>query len=455
MNRLLSCTVVLAACFAAFSCGDPTADLRSGPAKIVSDPTSLIMNRGQTKAVVVRVTDDQGNELADSVSVTFPTGLVSVRVDSTFLVSTDTTTPPGQIPSTGRTRTKFLITGEGSDSGTVVFNSGDLSLNVPVRVFPDTLAATISPQSAQPGEIVTITAAPLTSFDDTVHVLFGASEAVIVSRAPDGSSLQIQPAPGSTGHATIQGVKLAFAQASDTTPISLALATRDTVFVTPVTEIPAVFSASNPAVNQIVTMTAAGFKFLADSVGISFETGGPAIILGVSADSNTVSFRGAPGSTGVVTVNGAVLSVLTGIPLTLTATSTITVGTSIPAMAGTATTVTAPTVTVPDGFFDAGSFTGADITADEGVGAQYYKFTPAADADVTITLRAQSPAPDTDLDLVLCSDATCSDGGNLDNAVLGSSDEVGTFSVTAGTTYYIAVVLFAGGAPGGLALVLE
>jgi hypothetical protein len=422
----------------------------------------LIINRGQTKAVIVRVLDDQGNELADSVTVNAPAGLVSVRVDTTFLVSTDTTNPPGQIPATGRTRTKFLITGEGTDSGTVVFNTGDLSLNVPVRVFPDTLAATISPQSAQPGDIITITAAPNTSFDDTVHVLFGAAEAEIVSRAPDGSSLQIHPAPGSSGHATIQGVKLAFAQTSDTLGISFALSTADTVFVPPVTEIPAVFSASNPAVNQTVTMTAAGFKFLPDccdvlsgTVGISFETGGPAVVLGVSADSSTVSFRPAPGSTGVVTVNGAVLSVLTAFPLSLTATSTLTAGTSVPTMGGTSSPTTAPTVTIPDGFFDTASFTGADITGDGGVAAQYYKFTPAADADVAILIDAQAPAPDTDLDLVLCSDVTCSDGGDLSAAATGTSNEAGSFSVTGGTTYYVAVVLFAGAPPGSISLSIK
>jgi hypothetical protein len=263
MKRLLCGTVVLAMSLSALSCGDPTASLRGGPTRISANPSSLIVTAGQPDPVIVRVLDGQGNELSDSVAVTFPASLVDVKVDSTFLVGTDTTNPRATLPS--KTRTKFLVTGLAADSGHVTFTSGSVSLNVPVRVIPDTVAAAIAPQSSLPGDTVTITAAANSKFDDTAHVSFGAAEAVVTERATDGSFVKLLPLPGSTGHGTIHGVKLLFAQSSGQNPISFSVSTKDTVFVS--STVPPIPGTSSTATAPTIPIPAPG------SVKVLFDAG--------------------------------------------------------------------------------------------------------------------------------------------------------------------------------------
>jgi hypothetical protein len=174
------------------------------------------------------------------------------------------------------------------------------------------------------------------------------------------------------------------------------------------------------------------------------------------ASGSSITFLPVPGSFGVVQVDSALVDVVPQFPLSLPVRDTIVVG-PLAAVAGTGSTATAPVITLAPpggtaGFFDAATFTAPDITADGGVAAQYYKFTPATTA-VTITMDVQGAGVDTDVDIVLCSDAACSDGGDF-TAAAALQPETGTFTVTAGTTYYLAVVLFLGTPPGATGISL-
>ena len=76
------------------------------------------------------------------------------------------------------------------------------------------------------------------------------------------------------------------------------------VFGYPLT-LPAAFSSATPNVNDVVTVTAPGFKFL-PSATVTF--GGHAMIIAaIAADSSSVSFRAGESGAGAVTVGGSVL----------------------------------------------------------------------------------------------------------------------------------------------------
>jgi len=251
MNRLLVGAVVLAMSIPALSCGDPTSSLRGGPAAIEAEPTSLFVTQGQTTQITVRVLDEQGNELADTVTFSSPSSAVTVAYDPNFLVGTDTTTPGATVPS--KTRTRLLLTGVTVDTGHVTVTSGNLSKDILFRVLPSD---------------------PSALFSSAVS-----------------------------------------------------------------------FSNTTPAVNEVVTMSATGFKFSPGTAVVVFASGDTAITVGVSADSSTLSFLPLPGSSGDITVGGTGLAFLPSVPLPITVTAPLTVSTT--PLAGTNSPATAPSMNAP------------------------------------------------------------------------------------------------------------
>jgi hypothetical protein len=210
------------------------------------------------------------------------------------------------------------------------------------------------------------------------------------------------------------------------------------------TSVTASLSNPAPAVNEPVTITLpAGFKF---AVGAGASTDlGPAIVQSFSADSTAIVVLLPPGSTGVVTLDSVQAGFLPGVTLGGIPTDATVTADATP-IAGTGATGTAPTVPVPTlgtstAFFDVGTFTGADITGDGGLGAQYYKFIVTQAGDYTITTNWVGAA---DLDAIVCFDAACAGGAFAGSGT--SQPEQGTLTLAAGT-YYFAVVLFAGAAP--------
>jgi hypothetical protein len=223
------------------------------------------------------------------------------------------------------------------------------------------------------------------------------------------------------------------------------------VLVVPVgTGIPfATVSSTGPnATDPTVLTVPAPFQFSPDST-ISFDAG-PGIIIGRSEDGRSVTLLPPPGATSTGTAT-LITDYLPDVPLATTTDVALTISPTVPSAPGTGSPSTAPAFEAPaaggtTAFYDAGVFTAADITADGGVGAQYYTLNVPADGDYTITTNWNN---DADIDQLLCIDVTCSDGGSFVGTGL-DQPETGTVTLTAGT-YYIAIVLFAGTAPGFIA----
>jgi hypothetical protein len=213
------------------------------------------------------------------------------------------------------------------------------------------------------------------------------------------------------------------------------------VKVTP-TSLTATFSSLTPAANEPVTISAAGYSFL-PTAAVSFATDS-AIIL--SNDGTSLVFLPTPGATGPALVEGIAIDFLPTTPLSLTTTDEIAVA-AVTAAPGSDAPATAPVKTAPTAigettaFFDAGTFTGADITGDGGVGAQYYQFTIAEAGDYDFITDWPGGA---DLDPVVCFDVACAAGEFAGTGL--DHPEHGTLTLAAGT-YYFAAVLFAGDPP--------
>ncbi len=229
----------------------------------------------------------------------------------------------------------------------------------------------------------------------------------------------------------------------------------------PVKVVPASFAAtfSNPAPvqNEVVTITAApGYKFLPDA-NIEFA-GAPSVVTVRSPDSTSFSFVPAPTlDTVALRTDGVVTGVeapnIPGVALEVPTADSITIP-SIDTLFPAAAPATAPVIPTPpagqtSGFFDAGAFTGADVTGDGGIGAQYYQFTVTEAGIYTVAVGWESTS---DVDLIICSDASCADADN--NNFIGASSlnpESVDLNLIPGT-YRFAAVLFDGPPPGRIQL---
>jgi hypothetical protein len=211
------------------------------------------------------------------------------------------------------------------------------------------------------------------------------------------------------------------------------------------TSFAATFSTATAAANEPVTVTLpAGFKFVAGA-GASSALGA-GVVTSVAVDSSSLVVVLPLGSSGPITLDSVQADFLPGVTLGgLPTDATIAVD-ATPA-AGTGSTATAPSLPVPaldatSGFFDIGVFSAADVTVDGGVGAQYYKLVITEAGDYTVT--TDWPAASTsDIDAVLCPSSGCAGAATF----VGSGTthpEQGTVTLAPGT-YFLAVILFAGG----------
>ncbi len=442
MKRWLRGSVVLATAIGMWSCsGDPTDSFRGGPSTIVANPASLFLSEGETKAVIVQAQDDQGDPLA----VTFDTAMgpgITVVEDANFL-------PTNGNPIQGQTR--YLITANTFIGTTFTVSVGDKSLVIPVRSLPLEFIGTFSNVAPALGDTVTLTAPAGIKFGEETGITFpgAAGEPVITGISADGTVLSFLPAPGTDTVAFLSGLELTYAVG---VPVDTLQTT--TKLTTPsVTEIPAAFSSTSPAVNDTVTVSAPGFIFLPTTAVVFGTT--TATIVAIAADSSSVGFVADPGTTGIPTFSGVALNFLPAVPLTLPATTSVTVSSTVLPLAGTATPATAPTIDVPAAggtsiVYDKGTFTGPDLSLDGGIGAQYYKLVITEAGDYTFTVNWDIG---TDIDMELCSDVTCSDGGTFLGSGL-AQPETDTITLDPGT-YYFDAVLFAGAVPGWVSLRID
>src|SRR4051812_34737907 len=141
MKRLFRGSVVLAASVSLWSCGgDPTDVFRGGVATIDVEPSVVFVTNGAPKQVTVQALDEQGNPLADEITVTPGPG-VTVELDTAYLRTT----------RTGGTalgyQQRYTITPTQLVSTSFTVSVGGKSQEVPVRVVPagtDTPVATVA-----------------------------------------------------------------------------------------------------------------------------------------------------------------------------------------------------------------------------------------------------------------------------------------------------------------------
>jgi hypothetical protein len=203
-----------------------------------------------------------------------------------------------------------------------------------------------------------------------------------------------------------------------------------------------VVSTGPNASDPTVIAAPAPYTFGPDAA-VAFDAG-DAIVLSTSTDGTQLTILPPPGATSKGIVSGLIVPYLPQSPVSDSTDVALTINAAVPSQAGTDKLSTAPDVSANPIFYDGGAFTGADVTTDGGLGAQYYKFTPAADGDFTITANWGNAS---DVDIVLCNDVTCSAPDFTGGGASTNQPEVAAQTLTGGTTYYIALVLFDGAAP--------
>jgi hypothetical protein len=203
MKPRFSGLVVLVASVALGSCsGDPTDTYRGGAVDVVATPTSVFLERGQTKQVIVEVIDEQGNPLPEDVSFSGGTGITIVE-DTAYLSTSTTEQQP-------RYERAFNVTATELVSTSFTFSGGGQTRDVAVRVTPPTteiplVAAAIS--GPNPSDPVTLTVPAPYLFPATSNAIWfvGADTLYgeVTSISEDGRTMTVLPYPGMTTAPTV------------------------------------------------------------------------------------------------------------------------------------------------------------------------------------------------------------------------------------------------------------
>jgi hypothetical protein len=419
MKRWLRGSVVLATAVGMWSCsGDPTDSFRGGPSRIVATPASLFITEGQTEAVIVQAQDDQGNPLAVTFDTTVGAG-ISVIEDVTFL-------PTNGAPIQGQTR--YLITANTFLATSFTVRAEGDSLVIPVRGLPATFAGTFSNVAPALGDTVTLTAPAGLRFGPETFITFAgaAGDPVITGISADSTVLSFLPAPSTDTVASVAGLQPTYAPG-----VTLdTLETTTKLTTTLVADVPAVFSDPTPAQNQLVTVSAPGFKFL-PSAGALFGAD-TAVVFSVAADSSSMTFVAKPGATGIPAPElfGIVLSVLPQVPLKLPTTTNL----AYPALApvgGTDAAGTAPSLDAPATGFSNRFYDQADFTA---AADRFYKLVVTEDGVYDISFDWTTGS---DIDLFVCPAPGAITASCDFQAAVANHPEAGTYTLTAGTWYIV------------------
>lgn len=228
------------------------------------------------------------------------------------------------------------------------------------------------------------------------------------------------------------------------------LSTEIAVKVVP-TSFDAAVSDASPAAGEPITLTApAGFAFLAGA-GVSFETGGDALVF--SNTGTDLTIMPILGSTGVATVSGIEVDFLPGVPLTLPLVTSVTAGSTVAAMPGTDDPTTAPLLSTPASgglyaFYDAGTFPGTfpagdcELFADGDLyRCQWYRIEITTPGDLTFKGTWENTA---DLGIYIADDTYAFFDGcdSHGNGATSQPEECTVTFATAGT-YYIGMATFA------------
>jgi hypothetical protein len=218
-----SLTLVLAGVMACK--GDPTGELRNGVDHLVATPSALFLSPGASTNVLVEAVDEQGNREGTHFTLGTVSPEITVSIDSTFghIIDNNGNFVLPEI----LTRLQFLVQPAAAvGSASFEVRAAGKSITIPVRLVPDSLAATFSSATPALGDTVTLTTAAPFVLGTTATVRAGGQAGIIVSQ--DAASIKFVPLPGGpAGPVTVTGVGLSYASA-----LSLNLPSRAS-FTTP------------------------------------------------------------------------------------------------------------------------------------------------------------------------------------------------------------------------------
>jgi hypothetical protein len=174
MNRLLFGVACLGLAFATGCASDPTADLRTGAARVQTTRTYLQLVPGDSASVTARTLDNQGNPIAP-----LPTVSSSDAAVATAAVDSVITANPSP-------RLNFFVKGVAPGEAVVSAAAEGVTetADITTLVFPETFPGSASVNSTGRTDVVTVTADPVVEFDTS-----GTSEVLVDGASADVLSL--------------------------------------------------------------------------------------------------------------------------------------------------------------------------------------------------------------------------------------------------------------------------
>lgn len=206
MKSLYITVVCAALASGTWACkGDPTADLRGGPASVSLVPGLIFLDEGKATSLLVAVRDEQLNTLAADITVMSadPT-VATVEIDTTRPV-VDGARHSYVVSAAAPGHTKLNVTG------------GGLSDTVAVSVLPLAFNGTISTLTPKGGDTVVINSTAVLKFNPaTVAITFPGGQAPTVL-AKSANAVTVLVPFSDVGPLTIDGVVVTYVTGLETT----------------------------------------------------------------------------------------------------------------------------------------------------------------------------------------------------------------------------------------------
>jgi hypothetical protein len=273
MKRVEFRTMVAVLVFGAVaSCkGDPTADLRGGPAQLSLNPNLMFIDQGTSKGLEVVVRDAQLNPVAATVTAT--------SSDPAVL----TVAPDSSVPSADNARYNFSITAVGPGQARVLVSSGGISDSTSVTVLPTSFNGTFSSTTPLAGDTVTIASTALLKFNVATVTVRGPAGSIATLLSKTQDTLRVL-APAGTGRWTISGIRPTYVDLEGTLP---------TVIITPSGN---QWAASNswqtaPNITALIPAVGATSQMIVPPVSPNNSAKCPEVVLGFGSSGPCMMFR--------------------------------------------------------------------------------------------------------------------------------------------------------------------
>ena len=336
MNAVKNCLVVLAAAVALASCSaDPTKDQAGKNLVLTVTPAAISTRAGDTVEVFASALDPLGGAASGSFTITggSDTTKFTATIDSTFDAVYSGTRP--------QQRTRIVVAALHASNGSFTVTGTGGSLNIPVRIAPDSSngEATVSKTTLAEIDTFTVTLPAgirvTSGFSARVyHGGLGSDSGLfspsVVSVSPDSSAITIAVGPNNGGRVRLGGVAnsvtptLTYSMrtaAAVTSPTLDTTGTDSTTAqvgnVTLTSRVAIVNDTIKAAIGDtFVAHAPAGWRFTPGSAVDVYKGGGAADIadgiaapqvVSVAGDSSTVTFIAAPGAIGHARITNMVL----------------------------------------------------------------------------------------------------------------------------------------------------